>query len=190
VNEPVSKIKVPPAGRSPILTMSAAGFITTSTSGASPAVSTAWAEKLIWNAETPNVVPAGARISAGKSGKVAKSLPWIAVAKVNWLPVSCMPSPESPAKRMTTDSKVSSILGSGVSACARLTAMVLVQISAAIPGRARGGLLIPINMGSHRSLAKPKTGRSPPYGDDFAIPCDRCATLRQKRRPDLPYPTG
>ena len=31
--------------------------------------------KLIWKAETPNVVPCGARISAGKSGKVERSLP-------------------------------------------------------------------------------------------------------------------
>ncbi len=60
--------------------------------------------KLIWNAETPNVVPIGARISAGKSGKVARSLPAIAVAWVNWPPVSWMPSPESPANRTTTDS--------------------------------------------------------------------------------------
>ena len=60
--------------------------------------------KLIWKAETPNVVPCGARISAGKSGKVARSLPASAVDRVNWPPVSCMPSPLSPAKRTTTAS--------------------------------------------------------------------------------------
>ena len=40
----------------------------------------------------------------GKSGKVARSLPASAVVRVNWPPVSCMPSPESPAKRTTADS--------------------------------------------------------------------------------------
>jgi hypothetical protein len=42
-----------------------------------------------------------ARISAGKSGKVARSLPASAVERVNCPPVSCMPSPLSPAKRTT-----------------------------------------------------------------------------------------
>ena len=45
-----------------------------------------------------------ARISAGNSGNVARSLPNSALAEVNRSPVSCMPSPESPAKRMTTRS--------------------------------------------------------------------------------------
>jgi len=54
----------------------------------------------------PDVVPAGARISAGKSGNVARSLPWAAVVTVNWSPVICMPSPESPANRTTTSSRV------------------------------------------------------------------------------------
>jgi hypothetical protein len=67
---------------------------------------------LIWKAETPKVVPCGARISAGKSGKVARSLPASAVDSVNWPPVSCMPSPESPAKRTTTASGASSARGS------------------------------------------------------------------------------
>ena len=49
-------------------------------------------------------MPAGARISAGKSGRVDRSLPSSAEVLVNWVPVSCMPSPESPAKRMTTSS--------------------------------------------------------------------------------------
>src|SRR5205823_318037 len=68
------------------------------------AVSIAVEPKLIWKAETPKVVPCGARISAGKSGKVARSLPASAVESVNWPPVSCMPSPLSPAKRTTTAS--------------------------------------------------------------------------------------
>ena len=50
----------------------------------------------------PNVVPIGALISAGKSGKVARSLPISAVDWVNCVPTSCMPSPESPANRITT----------------------------------------------------------------------------------------
>ena len=64
----------------------------------------------IWNAETPWTVPAGARISAGKSGRVARSLPSTAVALVNRSPVSCIPSPESPANRMTTRSFSSTVL--------------------------------------------------------------------------------
>ena len=57
-----------------------------------------------WKADTPARVPAGARISAGKSGRVAVSLPNSELTEVNWVPVSCIPSPESPAKRMTTRS--------------------------------------------------------------------------------------
>ena len=61
-------------------------------------------EKLIWKPETPASEPAGARISAGKSGSVAMSLPKTAAVRVNCEPVTCMPSPESPAKRMVTRS--------------------------------------------------------------------------------------
>src|SRR3954447_7887697 len=86
---------------------SAAGFIATNTSGASPGVRMSRDAKWIWKAETPATVPAGARISAGKSGRVARSLPNTAVASVNRLPASCMPSPESPAMRTTTRSRVS-----------------------------------------------------------------------------------
>src|SRR5690242_17717801 len=86
---------------------SAAGFIATSTFGVSPGVRMSRAAKWIWNADTPATVPAGARISAGKSGSVARSFPKMAVASVNRLPASCMPSPESPALRTTTRSRVS-----------------------------------------------------------------------------------
>ena len=107
VNSPVSAMIRPPGLSAARFTLRAAGFIATSTSGASPAVSI-WVEpKLIWNAETPNRVPCGARISAGKSGNVARSLPARAVERVNCPPVSCMPSPLSPAKRTTTASGVS-----------------------------------------------------------------------------------
>ena len=55
--------------------ISAAGFIATSTFGWSPGVRMSREAKWIWKAETPCGVPAGARISAGKSGSVARSLP-------------------------------------------------------------------------------------------------------------------
>ena len=74
----------------------------TSTAGASPGVVMSWSEMCTWNADTPASVPAGARISAGNSGSVDRSLPNTALADVNRSPVSCMPSPESPAKRMMT----------------------------------------------------------------------------------------
>ena len=61
-------IRAPPAGSSPRLDLSAAGFIATSTSGSSPGVWISVLEKLSWKPETPGSEPAGARISAGKSG--------------------------------------------------------------------------------------------------------------------------
>ena len=60
--------------------------------------------KCTWKLDTPGRVPAGARISAGKFGRVEMSLPSCAVSDVNRSPVSCIPSPESPANRMTTRS--------------------------------------------------------------------------------------
>ena len=61
---------------------SAAGFIATSTSGASPGVRMSWSEKWIWKPDTPGSEPAGARISAGKSGSVERSFPTSAVSVV------------------------------------------------------------------------------------------------------------
>src|SRR3982075_3247821 len=52
------------------------------------------------------MVPCGARISAGKFGMVDRSLPKAAASEVNLSPVSCIPSPESPANRMTTRSSL------------------------------------------------------------------------------------
>ena len=101
---------VPPFSSAPTLVISAAGFMATSTVGWSPGVRMSREAKWIWKAETPWGVPAGARISAGKSGSVARSLPTTAVASVKRLPVSCMPSPESPAKRTTTRSFFSTVL--------------------------------------------------------------------------------
>src|SRR5579875_1668161 len=97
-------MRVAPLGRSPRLERRAAGFIATRTLGASPGVRMSWSEMWTWKADTPASVPAGARISAGKSGKVARSLPNTALDALNRSPVSCIPSPESPAKRTTTRS--------------------------------------------------------------------------------------
>ena len=104
VNSSVLTIRSAPRGRSPRLALRAAGFIATRTLGASPGVRMSWSAKCNWKLDTPGSVPAGARISAGKFGNVDKSLPNAAVSWVKRSPVSCMPSPESPAKRMMTRS--------------------------------------------------------------------------------------
>src|SRR6202042_2325696 len=95
-----------PRGTSVRLALSAAGFIATSTSGASPGVRMSWSAKCTWKLETPGSVPAGARISAGKLGSVERSLPKVAVSWVNRSPASCMPSPESPANLIMTRSSL------------------------------------------------------------------------------------
>ncbi len=94
-----------PRGTSPMFAFSAAGFIATRTFGASPGVRMSWSAKCSWNDETPGRVPAGARISAGKFGSVERSFPKEAVSEVKRSPVSCIPSPESPANRMMTRSR-------------------------------------------------------------------------------------
>src|SRR3989441_324585 len=110
VETSLSTLRVPIFSRASMLTFKAAGFMATSTSGLSPGVNTSRLEKFSWNPETPARVPAGARISAGKSGRVLRSLPASADSLVNCMPATCMPSPESPAKRMTTVSRVSTRL--------------------------------------------------------------------------------
>ena len=55
----------PPWTRSFTFVRSAAGFMATRTSGASPGVWMSLELKLIWKPETPGSEPAGARISAG-----------------------------------------------------------------------------------------------------------------------------
>ena len=75
MNASLLTISAPPAGRSPTFVLSAAGFIATRTSGWSPGVWISFELKLIWKPETPGSEPAGARISAGKSGSVLMSLP-------------------------------------------------------------------------------------------------------------------
>ncbi len=56
---------MPPFLRSDRFTLSAAGFMATSASTASPGVWTSVAPKWTWKPLTPGRVPAGARISAG-----------------------------------------------------------------------------------------------------------------------------
>ncbi len=75
VNASLLTMRAPPGGRSPTFVLSAAGFIATSTSGWSPGVWMSLELKLIWKPDTPGSEPAGARISAGKSGSVLMSLP-------------------------------------------------------------------------------------------------------------------
>ncbi len=53
VNAPVSTTTVPPTRRSFTSTLSAAGFMATSTSTASPGVVTSTPPKWIWKADTP-----------------------------------------------------------------------------------------------------------------------------------------
>ena len=86
MNESRLTISVPPLGRSRMFVRRAAGFIATSTFGSSPGVRMSWSEKWIWKPETPGNEPAGARISAGKSGSVERSLPSTAVSLVKRAP--------------------------------------------------------------------------------------------------------
>jgi len=65
VNASSLTTSAPPGGSSPKFAFSAAGFIATSTSGASPGVWMSVLEKLSWKPLTPGREPAGARISAG-----------------------------------------------------------------------------------------------------------------------------
>jgi hypothetical protein len=97
----VLTMRMPPGLRSARCTLSAAGFMATSASSWSPGVYTRWLPNWSWKLDTPNSVPAGARISAGKFGNVEISLPAQAASVVNCSPVTCMPSPESPANRIT-----------------------------------------------------------------------------------------
>ena len=95
---------IPFVFKSAKLTFKAAGFIATRTSNLSPGVWISWLLNCNWNELTPANVPWGALISAGKSGSVAISFPNKAELVVNWLPVSCIPSPESPANLMVIKS--------------------------------------------------------------------------------------
>ena len=74
---------VPPFLIQFLLAFNAAGFIATKTSATSPGVFISVFPICTWKPETPATVPKGALISAGKSGKVAKSLPKSAEVSVN-----------------------------------------------------------------------------------------------------------
>src|SRR6478609_3881131 len=175
---------VPPRGRSPRFALRAAGFIATSTVGASPGVTTLWSAKCNWKADTPGRVPAGARISAGKSGRVDRLLPNAAVSVVNRSPVNCIPSPESPAKRMITSDRF--LTG--------LVAAVLV-IGTHLLGRILGCVLdhSPSDRHQPRSPAPAAApGRQPSpavaTAQDVTIPTGPCARLT-RRAPSLLAPT-
>src|SRR6185295_8406526 len=119
-----------------------------------------------WKADTPGRVPAGARISAGKSGSVDRSLPNSAEVLVNCVPVSCMPSPESPAKRMTT-----SVIFSGATSRLSFSATVVLMVLS-FPGittrRAGNSIQAPRerapygDKGLHRSTILAEVGRLRP----------------------------
>ena len=129
-------MRAPPAGKSPMFVLSAAGFIATSTSGWSPGVWMSVELKLIWKPLTPGSEPAGARISAGKSGRVLMSLPKTAAVLVNCVPVSCIPSPESPANRMVTRS--SSWIGTAGSV-GSLVVVIRLRVAACAGADVAGG---------------------------------------------------
>src|ERR1035438_2005023 len=116
-----------------------------------------------WKAETPFRVPAGARISAGKSGNVAMSLPKWALDVVKRSPVSCMPSPESPANRTMTWSSCSVCCVPDATHC-------LISFVAAVvwnPGSLRRALLHPCVSRTHLDSAVCLVGHSayPPGAD-------------------------
>ena len=68
------------------------------------------------------MVPAGALISEGKLGNVFSSDPRTATVLANCVPVSCIPSPESPAK--STDTLVFDVT---------LTCLVVFLVSVIVP---------------------------------------------------------
>jgi hypothetical protein len=90
-------------------------------------VYTRWLPNWSWKDETPNSVPAGARISAGKLGSVEMSFPAQAASVVNCSPVTCMPSPESPAKRITA--RVSVRRGFATAGAGAIPSLIVVVLS-------------------------------------------------------------
>jgi hypothetical protein len=88
VNSSVLTMISAPRGRSGRFAFNAAGFMATSTFGESPGVRMSKSAKWTWKLDTPGSVPAGARISAGKLGRVTRSFPISAVSAANRLPES------------------------------------------------------------------------------------------------------
>ncbi|KPC71786.1 hypothetical protein ADL35_32915 [Streptomyces sp. NRRL WC-3753] len=62
-------------GRSPMLAFRTAGFIATSTLGASPGVRMSWSAKRNWTEETPGRVPAGGTDRGGEVRRRRQVLP-------------------------------------------------------------------------------------------------------------------
>src|SRR3990172_7897935 len=97
-----------------------------------------WLEKQTWKPLTPASVPAGARIYAGNAGSVLMSLPNIAYTFVNCVPANCIPSPESPAKRITTDSCSCTGFAAGfVGAFCSAVCVTMTSFSLLAPGSSR-----------------------------------------------------
>ena len=103
MNASLFTITMPPGRRSSMFARSAAGLNATSTSGWSAGVRMSLDGEVDLEARDARRASRRARGSRpGSRGSVERSLPASAVDSVNLVPVSCMPSPESPAKRMAT----------------------------------------------------------------------------------------
>src|SRR2546423_643395 len=89
---------VPPRSSEPTCVIRAAGFMATSTLGWSPGVRMSREAKWIWKAETPWGVPAGARISAGGSGRGGRALSARAVASAEQPPAKLQPATHTAAQ--------------------------------------------------------------------------------------------
>src|SRR2546425_7193816 len=147
-------------------------------SSRSPGVYTRRLPNWSWKLETPKRVPAGARISAGKLGRVEISLPAHAASVVNCSPVTCMPSPESPAKRMTARVSVRrgfATAGAGVTVSLMVSIVLSVTSSPAqsgpdtchwktLPGRSRYELMLP------KTASNGKDMSALPRSDQGALP--------------------
>ncbi|CAM5616953.1 hypothetical protein SALBM311S_06120 [Streptomyces alboniger] len=111
-------------------------------------------------------MPAGARISAGKFGSVDRSLPKDAVSEVKRSPVSCMPSPESPAKRMITRSRRRTSFTPAVLRCSPAT----------LPSACSAGLLtwlvteLDLPRGGCLGAAVPLASQDQPYDRKGRLP--------------------
>src|SRR2546430_16952661 len=97
-----------------MLALSAAGFIATSTFGESPGVRMSWSEMWTWNDDTPAMVPAGGRISAGGLGGVARALAKVGVTWGKRVASGRKPVAEARGKRRYNLSMVRGRVGSGV----------------------------------------------------------------------------
>src|SRR5918999_325607 len=137
-----------------------------------------WSAKCSWKPDTPGIDPAGARISAGKSGSVDRSLPNAAVSLVKRSPVSCMPSPESPAKRIVTRSST----WTGLGIVGSLDSNGRVACTRSPPVRGRPGREVPPPPGRGRRPALPA------YTDPFGKLVEARSVEWQDRRAAVTMP--